>query len=224
VLEQNERADENVFSIPGDAHLEATSTWPIPATRTGSGRVSHTKEVHLSMRISHRVSKRTLLLTVSGLAVLSMVTAALAAFHIGVTHASTGSQSLPTAGVTFTSTPASANIVAHYVVSPTGSGHGGAAAATAESPLAAKWPKGNGPASVVSNSSGVSGGGNGSAATNTATPGTTSSFIGQQGSNITCPYFATGCNPPDMALAASPQFVFQGVNMQFEVLDPQGNV
>jgi hypothetical protein len=137
---------------------------------------------------------------------------------------SSASQSLSTGGVTFASTPTSANIVAHYVVSPAGSGHGGAAASTDESPLAAKWPKGNGPASVASNTGGVSGGSAGSAATNTATPGTTSSFIGQQGSNITCPYFAGGCNPPDMALAASPRFVFQGVNMQFEVLDPQGNV
>src|SRR5262249_44091946 len=190
VLEQNERADEKVVSISGDAHLEATSTWPIPATRAGSGRVSHTEGEQLSMRISHRVPKRTLLLAVSGLAVLSMVTATLAAFHISVTHASSGSQSLPTGGVTFTSTPTAANIVAHYVVSAAGSGHGGAASATDETPVAAKWPKGRGAASVVSNTGGVGGGGAGSAATNTATPGTTSSFIGQQGSNITCPYFA----------------------------------
>jgi hypothetical protein len=51
---------------------------------------------------------------------------------------SSASQSLPTGGVTFASTPTSANIVAHYVVSPAGSGHGGAAASTDESPLAAK--------------------------------------------------------------------------------------
>src|SRR5690242_7167251 len=137
---------------------------------------------------------------------------------------SSASQSLSTGGVTFASTPTSANIVAHYVVSPAGSGHGGAAASADESPLAAKWPKGNGAASIVGNTGGVSGSGAGSAATNTATPGTTSSFIGQQGSNITCSYFAQGCNPPDMALAASPRFVFQGVNTQFEVLDPHGNV
>src|SRR5690349_14083810 len=68
---------------------------------------------------------------------------------------SSASQSLATSGVTFASTPTSANIVAHYVVSPAGSGHGGAAAAADESPLAAKWPKGNGPASVAGNTGGV---------------------------------------------------------------------
>src|SRR5258708_8860955 len=61
------------------------------------------------------------------------------------------SQSLPTGGVTFASTPTSANIVAHYVVSPAGSRHGGAAASTDESSVAAKLPKGHGAASVVSN-------------------------------------------------------------------------
>src|SRR5260370_2224376 len=33
-----------------------------------------------------------------------------------------------------------------------------------------------------------------------------------------------GCNAPDMGLAASPQFVLQGVNTQWEVLDSNGNV
>ena len=54
--------------------------------------------------------------------------------------------------------------------------------------------------------------------------GTTSSFIGQQGSATTCSYFGRGCNPPDMGLAASSQFVLQGVNTQWEVLDSKGNV
>lgn len=50
------------------------------------------------------------------------------------------------------------------------------------------------------------------------------SFIGQQASNVTCSYFAHGCNPPDMAIAASPRRVLQGVNTQWEVLDTSGNV
>ncbi|HEY7936870.1 MAG TPA: hypothetical protein VID26_07045 [Candidatus Limnocylindrales bacterium] len=50
------------------------------------------------------------------------------------------------------------------------------------------------------------------------------SFIGQQGSNVTCSYFAQGCNPPDMAVAASPRWVLQGVNTQWEVLSPSGTV
>jgi hypothetical protein len=56
------------------------------------------------------------------------------------------------------------------------------------------------------------------------TPRTTASFIGQQGSNITCSYFAQGCNPPDMAIAASPYVEMQGVNTQWEVLDRRGHV
>jgi hypothetical protein len=56
------------------------------------------------------------------------------------------------------------------------------------------------------------------------TPKSIASFIGQQGSSITCSYFAHGCNPPDMAIAASRSSVLQGVNTQWEVLDPSGNV
>jgi hypothetical protein len=56
------------------------------------------------------------------------------------------------------------------------------------------------------------------------TPPLSASFIGQQGSAKTCSYFAQGCNPPDMALAASPNFVLQGVNTQWQVWDTAGNV
>lgn len=86
------------------------------------------------------------------------------------------------------------------------------------------WPKGKGPGSMVNATGGVKGGGSGSAASTTATPSPSASFIGQQASATTCSYFAHGCNPPDMAIAASPQFVLQGVNTQFEVLDTKGNV
>jgi hypothetical protein len=50
------------------------------------------------------------------------------------------------------------------------------------------------------------------------------SFIGQSSSATTCSYFGPGCNPPDMGLAASTDFVLQGVNTQFEVLDTSGHV
>src|SRR5256885_8192482 len=129
-----------------------------------------------------------------------------------------------TSGVSFTSQPTVANLVAHYVVSPTGTTKHAASASTDENRLAALWPKGNGPASLVGNTGGVSGNNSGSGTVAAATPITTSSFIGQQSSATTCSYFGQGCNPPDMGLAASPQFVLQGVNTQWEVLDPQGNV
>ncbi|HEV2415575.1 MAG TPA: hypothetical protein VGX27_12265 [Candidatus Dormibacteraeota bacterium] len=58
----------------------------------------------------------------------------------------------------------------------------------------------------------------------TSTPSASASFIGQQSSATTCSYFGHGCNPPDMALAASPNWVLQGVNTQFEVLDTSGHV
>jgi hypothetical protein len=126
--------------------------------------------------------------------------------------------------VSFTSQPTVAQLLAHYVVSPTSGPKLAASASTDESPFATKWPKGHGPASMVGNTGGVTGNNSGSSTPAAATPGTTSSFIGQQSSATTCPYFGHGCNPPDMGLAASPQFVLQGVNMQWEVLDPQGNV
>ena len=129
-----------------------------------------------------------------------------------------------TSGVSFTSQPTVANLVAHYVVSPTGTTKHAASASTDENRLAALWPKGNGPASLVGNTGGVRGNNSGSGTVAAATPITTSSFIGQQSSATTCSYFGQGCNPPDMGLAASPQFVLQGVNTQWEVLDPQGNV
>ena len=50
-------------------------------------------------------------------------------------------------------------------------------------------------------------------------PNTKSGTFGFQGmadSATICPYFG-GCQPPDMALATSTQFVFQGVNSSFEL-------
>src|SRR5256885_11807788 len=59
-----------------------------------------------------------------------------------------------TSGVSFTSQPTVANLVAHYVVSPTGTTRHAASASTDENRLAALWPKGNGPASLVGNTGG----------------------------------------------------------------------
>src|SRR5450759_983572 len=144
---------------------------------------------------------------------------AAAAVYVGGSGAAAQSSS-----ASFTSQPTAAKVVAHYVVSPTGGPKQAASASTYESPLATLWPKGHGAASVMGNTGGVTGNNSGSGTPATATPGTTSSFIGQQASATTCSYFGQGCNPPDMALGASPQFVLQGVNTQWEVLDPQGNV
>ena len=132
------------------------------------------------------------------------------------------SQSSADASVSFTSQPGVAQLVAHYVVSPTSTSSPQRTSSSVQQELAAKWPKGKGPESVVHNSGGV----NHSSApvATTSTPPASASFIGQQSSATTCSYFGKGCNPPDMALAASPQFVLQGVNTQFEVLDTLGNV
>ncbi|MGZ3681291.1 MAG: hypothetical protein ACXWQR_22975, partial [Ktedonobacterales bacterium] len=45
-------------------------------------------------------------------------------------------------------------------------------------------------------------------------------FPGMQSSATICP--PIGCNPPDMALATSPSWVFQGVNTSFAVYNRQG--
>jgi hypothetical protein len=133
-----------------------------------------------------------------------------------------------TEGVTFTSQPTVAALVAHYTVTPAAAP--GIKAAVSAAPalpddrqlpklspkhqLAATLPalQATRPVSTADRSS------------DSQTPPASASFIGQQGSNVTCPYFAKGCNPPDMALAASPDAVVQGVNMQWEVLDPSGHV
>ncbi len=48
-------------------------------------------------------------------------------------------------------------------------------------------------------------------------------FNGMADSATICPYFG-GCQPPDMALATSPQFVLQGVNTSYAVYDTQGHL
>ncbi|HET7420014.1 MAG TPA: hypothetical protein VFL27_06500 [Candidatus Dormibacteraeota bacterium] len=142
-----------------------------------------------------------------------------AAVYAGGVSAAAGNSS-----VTFTSQPTSARIVTHYVVSPAGRQQGPALSASDADGLKVLWPKGGGPESLVNNTGGANGANTGSSTSSSVTPPLAHSFIGQQSSATTCPYFGHGCNPPDMALAASPRFVLQGVNMQFEVLDPSGNL
>lgn len=49
-----------------------------------------------------------------------------------------------------------------------------------------------------------------------------SGFAGIQNSRATCP--PNGCNPPDMGLAASPQWVVEGANTSFAVYDTHGSL
>jgi hypothetical protein len=149
-------------------------------------------------------------------------TVSVAALAAGILVAAGSGPVSAQSSVTFTSQPTSSTILAHYVVSPTSAPRTAGSTSTDESPLAPKWPKGNGPASVVGNTAGVAGT-SGTAAAST-TPAASASFIGMQSSSSICNYFGKSCNPPDMAIAASPSFVFQGVNTSFEVLDTSGNV
>lgn len=153
-----------------------------------------------------------------------LAAASLAALAAALGVAAGPASAVAQSSVTFTSRPTTANILAHYVVSPTAGSAAAASTSTEESSLATRWPKGHGPESVAGNTGGVGGGGSASGPTANSTPGTSSSFIGQQGSATTCSYFGKGCNPPDMALGASSQFVLQGVNSQWQVTDTQGNV
>lgn len=150
---------------------------------------------------------------------IASVAALAAALATGVSQTAAGA-STPVK-FTFQSTTAP---FSSGVVSAAARGPAVASASVEETDLAPRWAKGNGPASLVNAGGGVTGNGSASSSATTATPGTSSSFIGQQSSATTCSYFGHGCNPPDMAIAASPNFVLQGVNTQFEVLDTHGNI
>jgi hypothetical protein len=126
-------------------------------------------------------------------------------------------------GISFTSQAGTISFT-HYVVTPQGRA-GLAGPSNAEGNVSTLSPKGD----RHRNSRTVSGGvdSNNTVSTGQAsasTPATSASFIGQQSSATTCSYFGKGCNPPDMALAASSQFVLQGVNTQWQVWDTAGNV
>jgi len=54
-------------------------------------------------------------------------------------------------------------------------------------------------------------------------PSGISGFNGMADSATICPFFG-GCQPPDMALATSPQFVLQGVNTSYAIYDTTGHL
>jgi hypothetical protein len=153
------------------------------------------------------------------------------ALAVTVPTVAASSESSPGAGVTFSSQPGMAALVTHYVVSPAERRKSSATTtspSTGENRSITLSPKGDRNRTSRIATSGVS-----STNTvqdthqsdNTNTPSPSASFIGQQASATTCSYFVgSGCNPPDMALGASSKFVLQGVNTQWEVLDPAGNV
>ncbi len=169
----------------------------------------------------------------------------LAALVTGATAA--GSEG---AQVKFSSKPAVSRLLAHYVVSPTEPGDrsessteaGQSGSVDRSSPAAnssnvqrssqtlkraSRFParkNADAPSAAVSSGAGIASESRESAADNAGTPSPTATFIGQQASATTCSYFAQGCNPPDMALAASPEFVLQGVNTQWQTWDTSGNV
>jgi hypothetical protein len=58
--------------------------------------------------------------------------------------------------------------------------------------------------------------------TRVQTPGLTTSFQGMADSSSICP--PSGCEVPDNALAASPNWVLQGVNTSFAVYNTSGNL
>jgi hypothetical protein len=157
--------------------------------------------------------------------------AVLGAFGSGLAFAGPALAAAPGSGVTFSSQPGVATLVTHYVVSPAGQ-HEEASASNDESRTSLLSPKRAGHAAAArAATSNLSAG---AKSDNTVaeigqsgeggSPTQQASFIGQQGSATTCSYFGQGCNPPDMAVAASSDFVLQGVNTQFEVLDTSGHV
>ncbi len=55
------------------------------------------------------------------------------------------------------------------------------------------------------------------------TPPAMTTFQGMADSATICPYFG-GCQPPDMALASSPNWVLQGVNTSWAVYNTSGKI
>ena len=132
--------------------------------------------------------------------------------------------------VTFSAQPGVAPLVAHYTVSAADRSGSSANASNSQAGSSDEFPElapkdfpraagarvGSSPQNNTRTLKGSSNAG--------GTPRASASFIGQQGSKVTCSYFPKGCNPPDMAVAASRTRVLQGVNTQWEVLDTSGNV
>src|SRR5260221_1190052 len=87
------------------------------------------------------LSLTTILTVVSAFMVMAIANRGMGA------HAA-ASQSLPTGGLTFASTPTSAAILSSSVVTAAGKGTSGGAVAVNETPTLTKWPKGDGPPNV----------------------------------------------------------------------------
>jgi hypothetical protein len=159
------------------------------------------------------------------------ITAMAAASALGSSVAAVGPAQA--AGVSFSMTPGVSQVVAHYTVTPAMRAGAGATASSSATASDDKLPDlapktftdtagGSGtsaPAVKSDNTQSPLNVSNGSGPTPTASE----SFTGQQGSSVTCSYFPHGCNPPDMAIAASPSAVLQGVNTQFQAYDTSGN-
>jgi hypothetical protein len=186
---------------------------PLTAAIPGMGSSKNRWECFMHRARFRRFASLTLATTVVGVGV-----------SVGGTTATAASSR-----VTFSSVPATAPLVTHYTVNPTapppaafstllakpmprsGAGELGARRTTAAAKLAAT-AQATAPAVAAAPATGT---------TTVRTP-TTASFAGMQSSKSICP--PVGCNPPDMAVAASTQWVFQGVNTSFEVLDTHGHV
>ncbi len=134
-------------------------------------------------------------------------------------------------GVKFTWQSATAGLVSHYTVSHERRGEDSSGSETDNRQLPRLSKNGKDPLTDTStsdsksapqsdNTSADSGASNSDEGGNKGK----ASFIGQSSSATTCSYFGPGCNPPDMGLAASTDFVLQGVNTQWEVLDTSGHV
>src|SRR5258708_14741162 len=133
-------------------------------------------------------------------------------------------------GINFTWTRAEARIVASYAVTPTSQAQSDSATpASTSSPtadandhqpdLVPKHPAAPPHAAKPASAGGAPTSDN-TVATNTSNaspvPPLSASAIRMQGSNKICTIFPHGCNPPDMALAASPNDVLHGVNTAFD--------
>jgi hypothetical protein len=152
--------------------------------------------------------------------------ALVSALSTGFTVAGFASTNAQNGGVTATYGSAVAQLVDHYTVSPSGRPHASSTASGSDSRQLPRLNK-HGKDTVVRSSPSNLAAGPRSDNTNADSGGSSNakaSFIGQQSSATTCSYFGPGCNPPDMAVAASTQFVLQGVNTQFEVLSTSGQV
>jgi hypothetical protein len=63
-----------------------------------------------------------------------------------------------------------------------------------------------------------------SAMTNWSSPGVLARMTGMTDNGLICGYFGSGCQPPDMAVAASPNWTVQFVNTSIAIFDKHGNM